>query len=168
MGNSVSNFDIIRVTPTVIAGTTEANDVMFNATEIPNAVLGDGGCSKLLAVTVTDQDNEAHDMDLVFMSVQTNLGTAGSAGSISDTDMLAADITSVLKLDWSEGATAIGSNVSITTFSGQTDSSNFRQLPILLQANAGSTSVFFSAMAREEMAFAATDDLEFIFHIQKR
>ena len=168
MGNSVSNFDIIRVNPTVIAGTTEANDVMFNATEIPNAVLGDGGCSKLLAVTVTDQDNEAHDMDLVFMSVQTNLGTAGSAGSISDTDMLAADITSVLKLDWSEGATAIGSNVSITTFSGQTDSSNFRQLPILLQANAGSTSVFFSAMARQEMAFAATDDLEFIFHIQKR
>ena len=168
MGNSVSNFDIIRVTPTVIAGTTEANDVMFNATEIPNAVLGDGGCSKLIGVTITDQDNEAHNMDLVFMSVQTNLGTAGSAGSISDTDMLAADITSVLKLDWSDGATAIGSNVSITTFSGQTSSSNFRQLPILLQANAGSTSVFFSAMAREEMAFAATDDLEFIFHIQKR
>ena len=168
MGNSVSNFDIIRVTPTVIAGTTEANDVMFNATEIPNAVLGNGGISKLIGVTVTDQDNEAHDMDLVFMSVQTNLGTAGSAGSISDTDMLAADITSVLKLDWSDGATAIGSNVSITTFSGQTDSSNFKQLPILLQANAGSTSVFFSAMAREEMAFAATDDLEFIFHIQKR
>ena len=168
MGNSVSNFDIIRVTPTVIAGTTEANDVMFNATEIPNAVLGNGGISKLIGVTVTDQDNEAHDMDLVFMSVQTNLGTAGSAGSISDTDMLAANITSVLKLDWSDGATAIGSNVSITTFSGQTDSSNFKQLPILLQANAGSTSVFFSAMAREEMAFAATDDLEFIFHIQKR
>ena len=168
MGNSVSNFDIIRVTPTVIAGTTEANDVMFNATEIPNAVLGNGGISKLIGVTVTDQDNEAHDMDLVFMSVQTNLGTAGSAGSISDTDMLAAEITSVLKLDWSDGATAIGSNVSITTFSGQTDSSNFRQLPILLQANAGSTSVFFSAMARQEMAFAATDDLEFIFHIQKR
>ena len=98
MANLESNFEIIRVTPTVIAGTTHDGDVMFNATEIPNAVIGNGGCSKLIGVSITDQDQENHNMDLIFMSVQTNLGTAGSAPNITDDDLLAADITSSLRM----------------------------------------------------------------------
>ena len=37
--------------------------------------------------------------------------------------------------------------------------------PMLLQASDDSTSIYFSAIAREEIAFAATDDLTFVFHI---
>jgi hypothetical protein len=167
MANSYSDFEIIRVTPTIIAGTTHAEDVMFNATEIPNAVIGNGGCSKLLGITITDQDKEDHNMDIVFMSVQTNLGTAGAAADIAANDMLAADITSSLKIDWGTASSSF-SNFSMYTSSAHAVDDDNTQLPILLQANAGSTSVYFTAIAKEEMAFAATDDLEFIFHIQKR
>ena len=167
MGNNASNFEIIRVTPTIIVGTTEAEDVMFNATAIPNAVIGDAGCSKLIGVSITDQDKEDHNMDIVFMSVQTNLGTAGAAADIAANDMLAADITSSLKIDWGTASSAF-SNFSMYTSSAHAVDDDNTQLPILLQANAGSTSVYFTAIAKEEMAFEATDDLEFIFHIQKR
>ena len=42
------------------------------------------------------------------------------------------------------------------------------QLPMLLQASDDSTSIYFSAIAKEEIAFAATDDLTFVFHIKYR
>jgi len=169
MANLESNFEIIRVTPTVIAGTTHGGDVMFNATEIPNAVIGNGGCSKLIGVSITDQDQENHNMDLIFMSVQTNLGTAGSAPNITDDDLLAADITSSLRIVWGNGSTSLGTASSIYTSSGHSDDDDIKQLPILLQANAGSTSVFFTAIAGgSDIDFAATDDLEFMFHIQKK
>ena len=42
------------------------------------------------------------------------------------------------------------------------------QLPILLQAEDRSTSVYFQAVAREEADWAAVDDLEFVFHIEYR
>ena len=67
-----ANRKAIRVTPTVIAGTTGDNNVMFDATEISNAVISKGGCSKLLGITIIDKDGEQVDMDLIFMKVQTN------------------------------------------------------------------------------------------------
>ena len=166
MANNHSNFAIIRVTPTIIAGTTHINDVMFDATAIPNAVRGGGGCSLLRGVTITDQDDEEHDMDLVFMEVQTNLGTAGAATDISDTNMLAAKITGVLQLDWSTLAVNFANVSSIMSTMEASKTSAGVQLPQILQATAGSESVYFSAIAREEAAYAATDDLEFAFHIQ--
>ena len=39
-------------------------------------------------------------------------------------------------------------------------------MPILFQAEGGSTSVYFTALVREEAAWAATDDLEFVFHVE--
>ena len=77
--NQIAQRKSIRVTPTVVAGETADNDVMFDATEIPNAVLRNGGCSKLSAITIIDKDSEQVDMDIIFMQVQTNFGTADSA-----------------------------------------------------------------------------------------
>ena len=166
MGNNASNFSIIRVNPTVIAGTTEDNDVIFTNVEIPNAVIGDAGCSKLLAIYVIDTDNENHDMDLIFMSTNTALGTAGSAANISDANALATDMCGVVSLDFTDRQCSLGGS-TITGFSDGA-ASTVPSTPMLLQAAAGSTSVFMGGIAREEMAFAATNNLQIILHIQKR
>ena len=164
--NQIAQRRIIRVTPTVIAGTTENNDVAFDATEIPNAVLRPGGCSELVGIYALDQDNEAHDMDLVFMENQTNLGTAGSAVTITDDNIQAANIIGCLRLDWSDRVVGLV-NTSLTSFGAHYSDAGATPSPyMLLQAAENSTSVYFSAVMREEAAWAATDDLDFIFHIR--
>ena len=166
MGNSASNFEIIRVNPTVIAGTTQDNDVMFDNVEIPNAVKGNGGCSKLLAVYVIDTDNENHDMDLIFMSTNTALGTAGSGANISDADALATNMCGVISLDFTDRQCSLGGS-TITGFSDGAVGT-VPSIPMLLQAEDNSTSVFMGGIAREEMAFAATNNVQIILHIQQR
>jgi len=158
--------NIIRVTPTVIAGTTEDNDVAFDATEIPNAVASRGGISELVGIYALDQDNESHDMDLVFMENQTNLGTAGSAVTITDDNAQAANIIGSLRLDWSDRVVSLV-NSSLTSFGAHFGDAGATPSPyMLLKAAEGSTSVYFSAIMRAEAAWAATDDLDFIFHIK--
>ena len=161
--------NVIRVTPTVIAGTTENNDVAFNATEIPNAVSSRGGCSRLRSVTIIDKDNEAHNMDLIFMQVQTNFGTAGSASSITDANLEAAKVLGIQVVTWANEASSIAQDsgtASIHTLSGGGGGNQVHGMPILFQAEGGSTSVYFTALVREEAAWAATDDLEFVFHVE--
>ena len=166
MGIGKSDFKIIRVNPTVIAGTTQDNDVMFDNVEIPNAVKGNGGCSKLLAVYVIDTDNENHDMDLIFMSTNTALGTAGSAANISDADALATNMCGVISLDFTDRQCSLGGS-TITGFSDGAVGT-VPSIPMLLQAEDNSTSVFMGGIAREEMAFAATNNVQIILHIQQR
>ena len=166
MWNNARNYKVIRVTPTLSTDAYANNDVFFNATEIPNAVLGGQGCSKLLAIYVIDTDNENHDMDLIFMSTNTALGTAGSAANISDANALATDMCGVVSLDFTDRQCSLGGS-TITGFSDGA-ASTVPSTPMLLQAAAGSTSVFMGGIAREEMAFAATNNLQIILHIQKR
>ncbi len=160
---------IVRVTPTVIAGTTHDNDVMFDATEIPRATSSRGGVSKLLGYTILNKDLENHDMDLVFMQKQTNIGTAGAAVDVSDANISAAGLITVSKIDYGDQNSNLVNSSVVSTFSniGSTsDNQVWTFSPCLLQAESGATSIYFTAVAREEMAFAATDDLEFIFHIE--
>ena len=161
-----TNRKIIRVTPTVIAGTTHVDDVMFNSTEIPNAVIEKGGCSKLIGIMMIDKDNEKHDFDIHFTQNQQNFGTAGSAPSVSDSDLIASKPLASIDCDWSVTQINVGSITSFNYYAGVNRNDNAAQLPMLLQADENSTSVFFTAIAREEIAYAATDDLTFAFHIE--
>ena len=72
---------VVRVKPTVIAGTTHDNDVMFDSTEIPGAVSNRGGISKLVGMTIIDKDQESHDMELIFTENQVNFGTLDEKGN---------------------------------------------------------------------------------------
>ena len=58
-GSSISTGKrrVIRVTPTLDTSAYSANDVLFNATAIPNAVKEDGGCSKLVGITIINNDD---------------------------------------------------------------------------------------------------------------
>ena len=164
--------NLVRVTPTVVAGETADNDVMFDATEIPNAVSSRGGVSLLQGVTIIDKDAESVDMDVIFMQVQTNFGTADSPSTITDANLQAAKVIGVLPFDFSDASATFAQdsgNASIATFSsGNTGENVSTQLPLLVQAAGGSTSIYFTAIVQDgnNADYAATDDLEFVFHFK--
>jgi len=163
--------NIIRVTPTVIAGQTDDNDAIFDATEIPNAVSNRGGVSRLVGITVIDKDQESAAMDIIFMQVQTNFGTAGSATNITDANLQAAKVIGAVDWQHTDGQVVFAQDsgsASIATSAGNTDNSTWKSLPMLLKAEPGSTSVYFTAVVNDgdNIDYAATDDLEFVFHIE--
>ena len=159
----------VRVTPTVVAGETADNDVMFNATEIPNAVSNRGGCSKLTNITIIDNDAEKVDMDLIFMQVQTNFGTADSASNISIANLQASKVIGAVGIDWSDVAVSFSKSSGTASIHTWGSSSADNQVgPILVQAAGGSTSIYFTAIVRDtnNADYSATDDLEFVFHFE--
>ena len=160
---------VVRVKPTLIAGTTHDNDVMFDATEIPGAVSNRGGVSKLVGITIIDKDQESHDMDLIFMENQVNFGTAGDPTTITDANLASAKVLHAFPIDWSTGQIMIAqdsNNAAIFSTSGLTGSDAKSYMPLILKAGSNTRSVYFTAISAAEMAYAATDDLEFVFHIE--
>ena len=65
--NATAQRKVVRVSPTLQAAATDANDVMFNGTEIPNATLRPGGGSRLVAVSIHNHKDTTLDMDIIFM-----------------------------------------------------------------------------------------------------
>ena len=85
MGNNNSNYNIIRVTPTLDTSAYAQGDVLFTATAIPNAVKGDGGCSMLVAMYVLNQETTEIDIEFIFSEFREgisngfkNLGSYGN------------------------------------------------------------------------------------------
>tara|TARA_R100001463_G_scaffold3320_3_gene13604 strand:+ start:1221 stop:1730 length:510 start_codon:yes stop_codon:yes gene_type:complete len=169
MSNLLSNYSIITVTPTLSTDAYAQGDVLFVATEIPNAVLGNGGCAELVAAFVLNQaSGNTDDFDVYFHSGTTALGTINATANIADADIEALGINGVLQHDANVGAVA------------QLDTANLVQLgnlakdkgtgnPILIQAAPGSTSVYFQAILTSSTTPTyAADDLDFIFHIKQK
>lgn len=159
----------IRVKPTLyIAGETAVDKCSFNTTEISNAVLRNGGSSKLLGVTVVDYENQQKDFDLFFMQVQSNLGTFGTgAADISDANAKLAKYLGAYDVDWSQYKVGVGSLQSIHRLGYMSTGEDQNNIfPIMLQAETTSTSVYFTALQRAAVTWSAADSLEFIFHIE--
>ena len=166
MGNASSNFSVIRVTPTITADAVGSGEVLFTTTEIPNAVLGNGGCSKLIGVWVLSQSGAVQkDISLVFLQKNTSIGTVNETPSISDADAEAANfLGAITNIDASNTDVDLG-GVKILGGGTQLGQSSVA-IPMLLQAEADSTSVYFAGLAKEAADYEAADDLDFIFHIQ--
>ena len=168
MSNSISKYSVIRVTPTLDTSAYGDNDVLFNATEIPNAVLGNGGCSKLISVSIVSQNTTMVDMDIVFMQVTKNLGTINAAVDISDANLEAAKMLGYVSLDGSNSGISLVNGILYTTAAGAEGTTQLdRSFPILLQAESNSTSIYFSAILRDQTPTYAADDLDFVFHIER-
>ena len=165
-----SDFKIIRVTPTLDTNAYAQGDVLFTATEIPQAVLGNGGCSKLVGAYVFDKSNSDSDIFFVWTEGNTALGTINATADISDADLLANNICGLTKLDNDAG-----------TSSGHIDNSKIHQMApaslggenndnlVFLQAADDSTSVYVQGILTSSTTptFAAAD-LQLILHIQYR
>ena len=170
MANNLSKYAVIRVTPTLDTSAYANDDVFFNSTEIPSAVVGNGGSSKLIGVTILNEDDVAHDIDIIFMQKSTDLGTINEAvGSNSKwTNALAkaAGVLGVVKVDWSAGTSDFVNN-QVFTSSSANISGKSSTIPILLQAESNSTSVFMAAVSRGGTPTVAADDYEIILHIER-
>ena len=166
MANGASNYKIIRVTPTLDTSAYAGGDVLFNATEIPEAVLGDNGCSKLLAMFMVNQNTTAIDIDFIFSENTGNLGTINATADISDSDLEAMNVTGLLKLDNDQSSTTALDTAKVSRVYNNAGTENVN--PILLQAASGSTSVYVSAVLTTGTPTLAADDIDLIFHIQTK
>ena len=170
MANSASKYTVIRVTPTLDTSAYADNDVFFNATEIPSAVIGNGGASKLISITILNEDDVAHDIDLIFMQKSTDLGTINEAvGSNSKwTNALAkqAGVLGVIEVDWSTSNSDFVNNL-IYSSGNANPSGKAENLPMILQAEDDSNSVYVAAVSRGGTPTVAADDYEIILHIER-
>ena len=171
---STGRQKIIRVTPTCTTDALgTAYDVIFNGAEIPNAVREEGGCSRLIKAYVVDYTGALNDLHVVFHETSgIDIGPTDSSATanISDANLRLLKVTGMMQVDAGDAETDLG-GANIHSFLGQgltaTSSvdSPVLQFPQILQAEAGKTSTYFSAMTGTAETFAA-DSLEFIFHIE--
>ena len=112
----------------------------------------------------------AHDIDIIFMQKSTDLGTINEAvGSNSKwTNALAkqAGVLGVVRVDWSTATSDFVNNLIFTTSNGNL-SGKSDYLPIMLQAEDDSNSVYMAAVSRGGTPTVAADDYEIILHIER-
>ena len=159
---------VITVTPTLVPGSPTAfgaGDVFFAPTEIPKAVLEEGGCSKLVGIGIIDQADQSLDLTFIFMQVSTALGTVNSPVDITDDNLEVAKIQGIATIDFSAvQADLVLSKVAYFCGGGVTAGVN--QLPMMLQATSGTTSLYVSAITNGTPTMAAADDVDLLFHIE--
>ena len=160
MGNSHSNYAVIDVTPTLDTSEYASGDVLFDKVEIPNAVLGNGGCSKLVGLTISSKRAADTEIIVYLMTNNQTVGTANAAMNISASNGAAAGMLGYVNTG--DSGVDLGSFVLMQSLTTQEGDHN---VPMLLQAAAGSTSVYFFASTTTVQTYAA-DDLTFRFHIQ--
>lgn len=167
MANNYSDFEIIRVTPTLSTDAYAVGDVLFNSVEIPNAVIGNGGCSKLVNMFVVNQANVSMDVNFFFSENSMTLGTINATANIADADAEAANILGTMKLDGDATFTGGTDNFVVQAVLGATTVGE-SIAPIMLQAASNSTSVYVAGIITDGTPTFAADDLDLVFHIQKR
>ena len=158
--------NVIRVSPTLHAATSTDNDILFQTTEIPNAVADRGGVSKLVSINYSNKQALALNIDLIIMEVKTdwNDGTLGNTLAVSDDAVVSSKVLGIFQ--WDKAAVTLSSGeinqyAAVDSSTGAAD-----QLPIILKASDGSTSVYFTAIDRDGGDTFTAKDLTFTFGIE--
>ena len=168
MANNYSDFEIIRVTPTLSTVQYSADDVLFTATEIPNAVIGNGGCSHLIGCYLYNKNDVDNDITLVFTEGNTALGTINETADISDADLLANNICGVTKFNGGEASTVATIDDSRIYQAMNTSLNGENMQPLtFLQAASDSTSVYVQGIITSGTPTYADGDIQLILHIEK-
>ena len=161
--NQVAQRRVIRVSPTLQAAATDDGDVAWNGTEIPNAVLRPGGCSRLTLMQIVNYSDTTCDFDIIFTQNAVTMGTVDAAISITDANLKTAKLlTAIQYIDAENQVDGVAWLTGTAIMGGAASYGNMAN-GVLLQASEDSTSVYFSGIDR---AGADIDDLEFIFHIE--
>ena len=165
--NSISQRKVIRVIPTTSTeDTSSAGDVLVLSTEIPNATLRPGGCSKLEYIGLYNHKDTTCDVDVVFTAKQVELtdGISNAVGNTSTwTEALAksSNFLGVARMDVSDSEVDFINGL----FSSFGTNSQIETPSIFLQSEENSTSVYFSVIDRTGSIEFGADDLEFIFGV---
>lgn len=84
---SVAGGDVVlTVTPTLDTAAYASGDLIFDATEIANAVRANGGTARLESVTLLDKADQGVTLTLVFLNAATDMGTLNAAPDPDDTE----------------------------------------------------------------------------------
>ena len=163
---------VIRVTPTVTGVQYSNNDILFDTTEVPLAVGLKGECSKLVSAMISSKSNSLFDIELFFCTVNQSMGTVNATRSVSDSDWATAKVLGRLTLDSSADNYNYG-NGRVHNFDRQSETYSTTdqwksRFPILLQAAAGSTSVYtFAFVAGTDVTpELSVGDLELILGVE--
>jgi hypothetical protein len=118
-------------------------DVLSDTAEIEDAVRDEGACSILESVLVQDDDDQGAAMTLVFLQTNVALGTKNAAVSISDANALKIlGTVSVASGDYQD----LG-GVKIACL---------KNIRLMLQAAAASTSIFVAAISKGTGTYTAS------------
>ena len=169
MRTGKSDYKIIRVTPTLSTDAYAVGDVAFVATEIPNAVIGNGGCSKIVNAYLVDQDRDSYILQTIFTEGNTALGTINATADISDADLLANNICGISKVDADQATTSnhIDNSRIHQMLPASLSNENTQDL-MLLQAANDSTSVFVQGILISSTTPTYADgDIQLILHLEK-
>jgi len=169
MRSGKSDYKIIRVTPTLDTNAYAQGDVLFTATEIPNAVVGLGGCSKLVGGYIFDKTDGTDDIFFIFTQGNTALGTINATANISDADLLANNICGLTKMD-NDTATSGGhiDNSKIHQMAPASLSGENNDNLCFLQAEDDSTSVYVQGILTSSTTPTYADgDIQLILHLEK-
>tara|TARA_R110002074_G_scaffold400863_1_gene597292 strand:- start:35 stop:550 length:516 start_codon:yes stop_codon:yes gene_type:complete len=165
----LEKYEIIRVTPTLDTNQYEEEDVLFTATEIPNAVRESGGCSKLVGAYMFDKSDQSSDILFVWTEGNTALGTINATADISDADLLANNICGITKIDSDQATSAneIDTSKILQMLPASITGENTQDL-LLLQAANDSTSVYVQGILFSATTPTYADgDIQLILHIEK-
>src|SRR5688500_9553228 len=81
--------ELFRVVPVIQAAAYADGEVIFDFTEIPEAVRRNGDIGFVKSVTVIDKSDQVFGLELYLAEAGATLGALNGAPSISDADMLA-------------------------------------------------------------------------------
>ena len=152
--NIIAQRAAIRVTPTITGVQYSNNDILFNTTEIPDAVATPGGASKLVNITVNSKSASLFDMSLWFFQANQSVGTVNSAWNLSDSDFGSAKNLGCIYVDANNlqqnpgGGRVYSIMQGYKAFPSATKTNP--QLPLILQAEDDSTSVYMAAKVQSE------------------
>ena len=174
-GNSVSKnkYNIITVTPTVSTDAYAQDDLIFTSCEIPNAVLGEGGVSKLIHMYVMDTEDQAaaeqDDVLYFFTEKSTAFGVINETANISAADIKDVGINGFLLQDGNQAYSSNDlDNATITQVFSASGPNEPNNNLTHLKAAPGSTSVYCHAILRSATTpdYASADALRLILHIE--
>lgn len=77
----------VTITPTLDTSIYASGDILFNPTEVANAIVESAGYAKLKALTVFDGDAQAQSFDLIILQDSTTFGTINTAPTITDANL---------------------------------------------------------------------------------
>ena len=168
MRSGKSDYKVIRLNPAVETGEYANGDVIFTGLEVPEAVIGNGGCSKLISGFLVTEGGDEPIGYLVFTEKTVVLGTVNATADVSHANFIAANPLAVVYTDSTVNTDDKIDNIDMRQFYGKSTGAEEFSMPVLLQAADDSTSVFLGMVADQSaVTFDATDSLQVILHIER-
>ena len=147
---------LIKPSTPVDTAAYAAGDLLFDKVELKNAVPSRGGTSKLISLSMYNEDGiEAEDFIVLFFDNSTSLGADANeaATEITDAEFKAAGFIGSCYLGGGDVGHSVG-NGYILNLPGDNDKGE--TLPMLVQADKGSTSIWVAVIVKTDTPDYAT------------